>query len=267
MKKSIKLSIVISIIMIGIGLVFQRWYKHKVYGDMKIETLEDRMRAMNYYAKKLQENQGKEKQINCINFFRVFPSDFRTFFKLFHRVYDDTIYFDRIGSSYIFSHNPWGDFHPIEKVVPTKEDIPKEPPAKLNFPDFKVWCYNNENDILDEVQPYIQEEIYYKKMISVGMGGFWDSDSVTFLIWHITGLMFQNTKLATKILSSYTDDEIASFWFFLFDGPAPSHPDKVKWKNELYDKIQKINPRVAKQIERAYEAVLARFSEGCGHEF
>jgi hypothetical protein len=132
MKKRIKFMIAIGVIIIGIGIFFQRWYNQKAYQDMKIETITDRRRLMNNYAQKLQETSNKIKKINCINFFRVFPRDFRTFFKLHHRVYDDTIYFDRIESSYIFSHNPWGDFHPVEKVVPTKEDIPQDPPSKLS---------------------------------------------------------------------------------------------------------------------------------------
>lgn len=252
--------IAIGVIIIGIGIFFQRWYSQKAYQDMKIETITDRRRLMNNYAQKLQETNNKIKEINCINFFRVFPRDFRTFFKLHHRVYDDTIYFDRIESSYIFSHNPWGDFHLVDKVVPTKEDIPQDPPSKLNLPPFGVWCYNDYNDVLDEVQQYIPAEIYYKKMISVGMGGFWDSDDVSSLSGHLMGLMFQNTELAVKVLENYTDNEIASFWFFLYDGPHPRHPDKTEWKNELYGRIEKLSPRVAKQMQRAYEAVLERFS-------
>ena len=228
--------------------------------DKKFDTITDRKRALNFYAKKAQETGGAKRESYWIKYFRAFPRDFRTFFQLHCRCYDDTMYLDRTPYSHKFSYNPWGNFHPTVKVVPTIEDIPKDPPAKLKFPEFKVWSYNNYDAVLSEVQKYVPKDIYYRKLISVGTGGFWDSDDITELLLHIMGLVFQDTALSVKILEEKTDDEIASFWFFLYDGPHPTHPDKNKWRNELQDRISKLSPRVAKQMERAYEAVLAEWA-------
>jgi len=99
-------------------------------------------------------------------------------------------------------------------------------------------------------------------MISLGIGGFWDADAIEFMHLHLLGPLFQNTPLAINILKNKTDDEIALFFCFLFDGP---HPENYQSEFEgLHTSVEGINPRVAALMKKAYAHLLAQ--EHCpGH--
>ena len=65
------------------------------------------------------------------------------------------------------------------------------------------------------------------KVIKVGIDGKWDADNIE---------TFQNSSYAIvkkyadetkQLLDNLSDEKAASFWYFLFDGPHPSHPINV----------------------------------------
>jgi len=218
-------------------------------------------------------------------YFRAFPGDFETFFRMIYLGFDkDTLY--DTSPSYIFSYNPWSSFHPIQKKVDSEEELPKEKVSRKNRKYFNEFSkkykgefeeYKREltpytiplepvhkrmYDILYEVQKVVPDSIYYDKMLSLGIGGFWDADDIGFIKVHSMVLLYEDLELAVNILDKKTDDEIASFWFFLYDGPHPKNYQEAY--NKTYEQLQALNPRVAALMKKAYAHLLAQ--EHCpGH--
>ncbi len=57
------------------------------------------------------------------------------------------------------------------------------------------------------------------------------------------------------LLSKYTDNQIKSFWYFLFDGPHPQNYQKEFEK--IHAAIAEINPRIAYFMQEAFDRLLS----------
>jgi hypothetical protein len=242
------------------------------YSDEKFETLIDREYALLKYAKKAQESKGEKRKKYLIKYFKAFPSDFETFFKINHKYYKDTMYSVGNPWDYAFAHNPWGKFYPVEEVVKTEAEVPKEKvSARFKNVEANLEAYEEAyikwideewggdyTTPFYEIKKIMPLEIYYRKMISVGIGGFSDGED-----WyhHKLGPTDDN-PLYIKLLEERTDDELASIFYFKYDGPHPSnYQEYYEYK---YQVISKLSPRVAELMKKAYERLLSE--EHCeGH--
>jgi len=298
MQQLIKKSYVILSLVVVSLLGYQTCQQTDLYQDIHFDTCLSRKLFLNEYAYKIIEaieNNHKDKDKYLVLYFRAFPRDFKTFFQMTHDWdggFDgDTFYSTYI--SYIYSHNPWSKFNIIQKEVKSEEEIPREKLSKQNIKDFdrilsmyEKWeeyeakeevksmtpytmdlkldhVHNRYHmyNILDKVQEVIPEEIFYEKILTLGINGFWDADDVGMMQMCMLHIVFNKTLLVTKILNKKTDDEIASFWFFLFDGP---HPDNYQGNYEdLYEFLLIDNPRLAQLLKKAYTQLLSdRHCEG-----
>lgn len=265
-----KLNGIMIIVVLGVGLSLQQGCIHEGdYSDEQFDTIIDRDLALQEYARKAEKSTGEKKKKYLIKFFKAFPRDFKTYFKLNHNTcYGDTLYTIQQPYGYVFSHNPWGKFYPKEKIVNSMDEIPKE---KTSFRFSKDvinayygtlyknnWLYTDYNrDILEEVEKVVPAEIYYRKMISVCIGGFSDEEEYFYKLASL-----EDDMLFVKILEERTDDEIASYFYFGYDGP---HPDNFqKHYDYRYQKISAISARVAELMKKAYTRLLSE--EHCpGH--
>lgn len=126
----------------------------------------------------------------------------------------------------------------------------------------RVWPFVKHTlyGFLPELKSVIPVEEYYEKMIGVGVGGFWDADEVTILQIHLGNIVTENIQLSLEVLERKGEKEIRSFWYFLFDGPHPSHPNKRKRYESLYLRISRLSSKMAEQLKLAYEQLLVEYN-------
>jgi len=225
--------------------------QHKSYTSKNI-NLEDRIKLLVYYADKANKAEEKIKiyegkwicckwqrrrknySLKCL--FKIFPDDFETLFKIYG-CYD---------KNFVYSKNPWGSFCPNGQAKPHRKD--------LSFTFIPV----------EELREIIPIEILYAKIISLGIGGCWDGGAIDGFQQIVCDFVFQRMVLAVSILENKTNDEITSFFYFLFDGPHPDHPFIKRTYEVLYEQLQVINPRIAELLKKAYTQLLSE--EHCeGH--
>lgn len=129
-----------------------------------------------------------------------------------------------------------------------------------------VLMYPSVNHTLSGFLPKLKEvisaEVYFEKMLGVGVGGFWEADEVNYLRHHLKEIVTENTKLSVEVLRKKDAKEVISLWYFIYDGPHPGHRLKRKHFAELYPRVRDINPNIAEQLKLAYEQLL---SEDDGH--
>jgi hypothetical protein len=106
-----------------------------------------------------------------------------------------------------------------------------------------VGLFNN----LDE----IDELAYYKKIISIAIGGRWDADAVNYFQDGLRNHVLNNPALVVGILKEMDNDKIQSFWYFFFDG---AHPERQI--AEPLKKIKSMNGRIYDLMIRAHTDVL-----------
>ena len=223
--------------------------------EQTFDTIAQRARALNTYAKKAKESTGTEQEKYLTLLFNALPNDFGTFFEL---IYGDAAlvggkYYDDILSSNIHSYNPWSNFKPFKK----KEDFC---PHNQELDDL----YDLGFPRISALRKVIPEEAYYQKMISMGIGGVWEADCIGFLQGHLQGIVRENLFLSMRILAEKSAREVAAFWFFFYDGPHPDHPFYQELYDTLYPEINELNPTVARLMQEAREQVL--LEEHCpGH--
>ena len=255
-------------IAISLGGIYSREPAHD-HKDISFVNYVDQDLALNEYARLAQESKGAMKERYLRLFFDAFPRDFPTFFKMTHysmkkgfeEGFRDNTYYSTTFHSYIYSRNPWSSFHLELQEDCASEKIPI-PPISGKFPVYESRDYMYSTGMLLEMRAVIPAEILYDKMLTVGINGFWDADEVSFLQNYIGYLIFDNTPLAIKILNSKSDDQIASFFYFLYDGP---HPKNKKENYEyLHKALAQLDPRVAWLLQVAYKKLLSE--EHCpGH--
>lgn len=236
------------------------------YSDEPFDTLIDRKLALLYYAKKAQDSKGDKRKKYLIKYFKAFPSDFETFFKINNRYYGDTMYIVGNEWSYGYSRNPWGKFYPVEKVVARQEDVPKEKVStrfkkvegniEKYYEAYVKWVDEEMGGYFFtpfyEASKVIPLEVYYRKMISVAIGGFSDGADG---YYYGLGPIDDNDPLFISLLEERTDDEIASYFYFIYDGPHPKNYQSDY--NSRYKRINKISSRIAGLMKKAYEKLLS----------
>jgi len=294
-KRLITLGIVAGL---GLLVVLPRFY-HGLDKDEQFKTVIDRKLALHAYAERADESEGKERERYLQLYFKAFPRDFETFYKMAVGIaeYCHGDYYYTINGNMGFTGftNPWSSYVPIQKDVPTRADRPWEYPTKnkhlkyfqerFEKGDYPQWVkdlgipgeeyrtllltlYHRPKpdrgwlpDILDDVETVIPKEIYYEKMLSAGVGGFYEADDVDAFRMHVTSLFYNEMPLAIKIMKRKRPREIASFFYFLFAGP---HPDNYQEQYEVtYDELLKHDADMAFLLKAAYEEAL---KDGCsGH--
>lgn len=115
-------------------------------------------------------------------------------------------------------------------------------PAPLNDQAEKhiADLFNNLDDINDT--------LYYRKIVSIAVGGHWDADAVNFFQHGLRSRVLGNMALTVHILKGLSNDKIQSFWYFYFDGPVVKKPI-----GESLQKIKAINNRIYDLMVKAHD--------------
>jgi hypothetical protein len=93
----------------------------------------------------------------------------------------------------------------------------------------------------------------YQKYIEISLGGHWTTGSMEFQ-YSLLKSILKDSILFIKLLNDYSNNEVLSFWYFLYDGP---YPENMKdYFLTLYNISQELNPRVADLMKQAYEGLI-----------
>lgn len=232
---------------------------------------------------------NKKKQDKWIYLlFRALPPDFETFFKVMNGYnigfVGNTIYL--VGSSPKFlepgsySRNPWYKFKSPIKIVTSSPELPREtlsthsrkytqrlfsnirkeyikkgqdPNTYKPTPYGLAMEFNDSLGALAELKRRIPPRLYCERMIAIGIGGFWDTKHQDLQLT-LQRLVRQDIQLATFVLEKYTDDEIASFFYFLFDGPHPEDRESFYQQAcDYFSEPSSRNNRLLNLVKKAYE--------------
>eukprot|EP01132_Coremiostelium_polycephalum_P005883 gene5883-7323_t len=276
---------------LSIMLVLLSSYKTFQEADLsnkiRFNTYVDRGIFWNECHFRILESEGKERKKWIFLLFKALPTNFETFFKIMngHEIgfIGDTLY--SVGDTLEVSNpephpliNPWSKFKPTFKKVPTVSDLPREELSAHNkkyteklFNRIREQCIKEGEDLstynpipyglaiefddssgaLSEVKRIVPPELYYERMIAIGIGGFWNSHHKDLQLT-LRRLMYQDIRLAVLTLEKYTDDEIASFFYFLFDGPHPEDK-KLDYKEMCAYFTSSKNDRLLNLVRKAYK--------------
>ncbi len=103
--------------------------------------------------------------------------------------------------------------------------------------------FNNLNNINDT--------LYYKKIVSIAIGGHWDADAVDAFQEGLRKRVLRKQDLVVYLLNELPDKKIKSFWYFYFDGVHPS-----KQIAEPLLKIKENNLKIYNLMIEAHKNVL-----------
>ena len=169
--------------------------------------------------------------------------------------------------------NPWGTFYPGKVLVPEKPEKTTSKftisrpwkevlEARLAQNKFLAECYKKDGRLPIELggfsfafkglEEVIPEEAYYRKLLAVSIGAFWDMSNAIVSFQRELWIFVQNNlPLFVKILDEYSDDEIASIFYFMYDGMHPA--DKYITPSGCpYKTLAELSPKVAHNFERAH---------------
>lgn len=186
---------------------------------------------------------------DIILLFRMLPDDFEGFYKIFDGVPSDYEYQIKLNP---YVNNKKKDNHKCKN--------------EYKFKTVRVDLFDNYGMIWSLMSKIIPKEFFFSKIIGLGIGGFWNADIIGELSWKILKFFDVDSELFIKILEKYNDDEIASLWYFIFDEPHPEYSKKKKEFDDLYFRLYKYSPRIAKQMKRAINHLMTHEENRCpGH--
>lgn len=83
----------------------------------------------------------------------------------------------------------------------------------------------------------VNDTVYYKKLISLAIGGRWEADAVNDLQDGLRKRVLGNTELAVFHLRQHSPADVGSFWYFYFDEPHPA--EQIDTKLEMVKVLDK----------------------------
>ena len=259
--------------------------------DEEFSSMMDQRIALFEYASRVQESKEEEKPKHLFAYFKALPRDFKTFFQVTHSTYSGdviTVYSVDDLACTCDDSNPWGTFYPGKVLVPEKpeetaskftisrpwKEVLEARLAKLAHYEFLIKDYKENGMLPIELGDFfyafkvlkevIPEEAYYRKLLAVSVGAFWNmNDAIVSFQGELWILVHNNLPLFVKILDEYSDDEIASIFYFMDAGIHPE--DKcIKPSSCPYKALAELSPKVAHNFERAnYQFKLRKPSPSC----
>lgn len=127
-------------------------------------------------------------------------------------------------------------------------------------------CYESHShlELLCYLRNLINKEDYYKKIIKLGINGYWDADAINDLQHCIYKCIKEDLPLTIKTLKSFTDDEIESFWYFIYDGPHRTEPQKLPVTIEC---IRELDKHIAYLAQKALDRAKNNVDENGVYKF
>lgn len=82
----------------------------------------------------------------------------------------------------------------------------------------------------------------YLKVFNIALNGEWDADAPNLFRNKLVDLILDDADGFIKLFSTKPDNEVSSFWFFVFDGPTEKNDLQLKENFEnIYRKINSID--------------------------
>ena len=131
-------------------------------------------------------------------------------------------------------------------------------PSEITYPpDLRNSGYML-HTILPELYALISPEVYFQKMIRVGIGGYWEPGGDDAFSYHLLNHICENVDLSVEVLNGYSAKEVESFWYYMFDGPLPEHHLLRDRYEFLYQHKALNGTYIAAQLKNAYERLLSK---------
>ena len=134
-------------------------------------------------------------------------------------------------------------FEQLNELYGYNYDTNKPAPLYNEFEKHIVDLFNNLNNINDT--------LYYKKIISIAIGGHWDGDAINAFQHGLQIKVLNNPELTVYILKNMPENKISSFWYFYFDGVHPKKQIPARLQS-----IESVNNRVYNLMIDAQNEVL-----------
>ena len=99
---------------------------------------------------------------------------------------------------------------------------------------------------------HVNQETFYRKMISVSIEGKWEADGVNVFRHHLGEKVLAKPELTFDILQEKNNSQIISFFFFFFDGPHPPEEVPNEFKG-LQDSHTRLYSLATKGLAKAKE--------------
>jgi len=122
--------------------------------------------------------------------------------------------------------------------------------------------YHSHSELFCYLRNLINKEDYYKKIIKLGINGYWDADAINDLQHCIYKCINENLPLTIETLKSFTDDEIESFWYFIYDGPLRTENLPVD-----IESIRKLDKHIADLAKKALNRAKKNVDENGIYKF
>lgn len=135
-------------------------------------------------------------------------------------------------------------FKQLDELYGDHKSAPLNDQAEQHIVDL----FNNLNNINDT--------LYYRKIVSIAVGGHWDADAVNFFQHGLEAKTAINPNLIVHVLKSLSNEKIQSFWYFYFDG---AHPKKQI--AEPLQRMKAIDSKIYSLMIEAQDDVLRHSKE------
>jgi hypothetical protein len=99
----------------------------------------------------------------------------------------------------------------------------------------------------------INDTVYYKKIISIAIGGHWDADAINYFQNGLIAKVEADPTLIIYLLQSMSDKQIRGFCYFYFDGvfPITKIPDDLLFTKRTNPRIYKLMKVAIKEVNAA----------------
>ena len=121
----------------------------------------------------------------------------------------------------------------------------KAAPLYYEVEDHIYKLFNNLNNI-DKVT-------YYKKIVSISIGGHWDADAINIFQEGLREKVLIDPTLIVDVLKVMPDNDVKSFWYFYFDGPVVDKQISIRLQ-----KIKIIDEKIYNLMMEAHKEALNR---------
>lgn len=101
----------------------------------------------------------------------------------------------------------------------------------------------------------ISKADYYNRYINICVGGVWEADHIR-VAFDIDEKLINDTHAVCTELSKRTDEDIASVFRFIFDGPHPQNFGNEYRYKALLPRLNSYSARLGKLLTQAYKQVM-----------
>ena len=115
--------------------------------------------------------------------------------------------------------------------------------------------YNHLVNVFYKLDNIINKDEFIKKIIDISVGARSECDAIAHFQYELRQMLPDNKKMFCALLSDYSDGEIFSFWYFLYDLPHPKN--LIEYFEELHPQIKEIDKNIAGLMEKAFEQILS----------